>query len=234
MSKKDQTKDESNVLNVQEVYARTEGFVEKNRKALFGVLGAVAVGFIGFFSYQYLYLHPKEVEASNAMWKAQQYMEIDSLDWAQNGHEEFEGLESIAQKYSGTKQGKLAHYYLGIIYRDKADYQTALDHFKEADFDDNAVGIIAMGNVGDMYIELGNNEEGAAWLEKAARRAASADSKYYLGPVYMLKASKAFMEIGNDDKAISLLTSVTEDFDKNTQEYQEASKLLAMLKAKKG
>lgn len=220
-------------IDLQEIYTRSESFLEQNRKKIMIGVGAVAVVFAGFFAFQYLYLEPKEKEAANAMWRAQQYFEIDSLEWALNGHDQYDGFETIAQKYSGTKAGKLSHYYLGIIYRDKADYETALNHFKEADFNDDVVGVIAVGNVGDMYVQLNNYEEGATWLEKACREAASAPSKAYLAPVYGLKAAKVYLELQKDDKAISVLEKITDGYDTKTPEYGEAEKLLSMLKARK-
>jgi FimV-like protein len=94
------------------------------------------------------------------------------------------------------------------------------------------MGPIILANIGDMYVQQGNNEEGASYLEKAARKAASSDSKNFLGPIYFIKAAKVFMEMGKDDKAIALLQQATEDYDNRTQEFQEATKLLAMLKSR--
>lgn len=230
---KNQTNKEGG-LNVGEVYTRTELFLEKNRKSIFIVLGGAVALFVGYFAFQYLYSKPREEKAEAAIWKAEQYFEIDSLNWAKDGNGEYEGFEAIAANYSGTKAAKRAHYYLGIIYRDKGEFQAALDHFKEADLEDETISTICVGNIGDMYVQLGNYEEGASYLEKAARKAANDKGRNYLAPVYMIKAAKVYMELSKDDKAIGLLQSVTEDYDKNTQDYNEAAKLLAMLRARKG
>lgn len=227
-------KKEESAINVGDLYTKTEMFVDKNRKILFGALGGVALLFVGFFGWEYLYKAPREEKAANAIWRAEQYFEIDSLDIALNGGDDFQGFEAIANEYSGTKVADRAHYYLGVIYREKGDFQTALDHFRKADFGDQTIGTIAMGNVGDMYVQLGNFDEAASWLEKAGRRAAGDQSRNFLAPVYMIKASKVYMELGKDDKAIGLLQNVTDDYDSKSSEYQEAAKLLAMLKARKG
>jgi predicted negative regulator of RcsB-dependent stress response len=220
------------ILNVEEVYGKAESFFDKNRKPVMigGIAILVLVG--GFFAYQFLIKAPKEKEAANAIWKAVQYQEIDSASLALNGGADFMGFEEIAQQYSGTKAGKIAHYWCGINYRDMGDYEKALEHFKEADFDDENLGVLAMGNVGDMYIQLENIEEGASWLEKAAKRANSADGRNYLAPQYLLKAAKANMELGRDDKAKNLLKDVVDNYDNKTQEWGEATRLLAMLRAK--
>jgi tetratricopeptide (TPR) repeat protein len=222
---------EETIVNVQEVYTKAEVFVDKNRKRLFTGLGIVGALFAGFFAYQYLIAKPKEAKAAVAMWQAQYWFEKDSMELALNGGADFEGFDAIISNYSGTKAAKQAHYAAGIIYRDKGEYETAITHFKEADFNDASVGVLSTGNIGDCYIQLGNIEEGASYLEKAAKMADKADSRDFLAPIYLLKASKAFLELNKADKAKNLLTMATENYDKKSQEYNEAAKLLAMLKA---
>ncbi|MDZ4750731.1 MAG: tetratricopeptide repeat protein [Flavobacteriales bacterium] len=230
MAKKDQKVE--TIFDAQAVYTKTELFVDKNRKKLAIGIGGVALVFLGVFAFQYLYSKPKQEKAANDMWRLQQYMEIDSTEWALNGDGEYEGLQTVIDNYGGTPSSKLAHYYLGVIHRDKAEYQVALDHFKEADFDDEAVGIIAMSNVGDMYIELDNFEEGASWLEKAARKAMGADSKEYLGPQYLMKAARVYVELGNNDKAKGLFKEIKDLAMSSSPEYQDATKWLARLSVK--
>lgn len=221
------------ILNVQEVYGKAESFMEKNRKPLMIGGGAVLAIVVGFIAFQFLYKAPKEREAANASWKAFQYQELDSAALALNGAGDFAGFEEVAEQYSGTKNGKIAHYWCGINYRDMGEYEKALEHFKKADFDDEALGVIAMGNVGDMYVQLGEMEEGASWLEKAAKRAGTSESRNFTAPQYLLKASKVYIELGKDERAISLLKDLTDNYDTKSQEWGEGTRLLAMLKARK-
>ena len=231
MSKQETKKDET-IVDVQRVYSNAEMFLEKNRKALSIGLGAIALILGGFFAYQFLYKKPKEAEASNSIIKADLWVESDSLELAVNGNADFEGYEAIAEKYGNTNVGKRAHFWTGVYYRDViADYATALEHFKKADFDDEAVGVTVIGNIGDMNIMLGNIEDGASWLEKAAKRANSSASRDYTGPLYNLKAAKAYIEINKNDKAVNLLQFVVDNYDKKSPEYGESEKLLAYLKA---
>jgi predicted negative regulator of RcsB-dependent stress response len=230
MAKKEQK--EETIFDASAVYTKTELFVDRNRKKLVIGFGAIALLFAGIFGFQYLYSKPRQEKAANDIWKLQQYMEIDSTEWALNGDGEVEGMEAIAEKYSGTPTGKLAHYYLGVLYRDRAEYETALNHFKEADFDDQAIGIIAMANVGDMYVEMDNLEEASGWLEKAARKAVQSDSKEFLGPQYLLKAARVYIELGKSDKAVNLLKQVKELSLSTSAEHAEATKWLARLSVK--
>lgn len=220
------------IVNVEEVYGKAESFLDKNRKPLMIGGGVIVAAIAGFFAYEFLIKAPKEKEAANSIWKAIQYQELDSASLALNGGADFDGFEAIAEKYDGTKTGKVAHFWCGVNYRDMGEYEKALEHFKQADFEDEALGVIAIGNVGDMHVQLGNNEEAASWLEKAAKRAGSSASRNYLAPQFILKAAKVNMELGRDDRAKSLLKDAVDNYDNKSQEWAEATRLLAMLRAK--
>ena len=220
-------------IKVDELYSGTEMFLEKNRKIITSVLAGVVGLFTGFYAFSYFYQEPKEAEAGKAAIQAELYIDIDSLERAVLGNGEFMGFEEIATAHSGTKVAQRAHYFCGVYYRDvKKDYQTALDHFKQADFSEDVMAVTLNGCIGDMYVDLGNLEEGAAWLEKAARSANSSNSKDYTAPYFNLKAAKVYVELGNNDKAIALLKSITDNFDNSVPEFAESEKILAFLSAK--
>ncbi|MFM2202018.1 MAG: hypothetical protein RL040_1218 [Bacteroidota bacterium] len=232
MSKQDVTKDEG-FVDIQQVASKTEQFFEQNRKPISIAMGAIIVVLGGFFAYQFLYKKPREVEAGNAAIRPDLLVEMDSIRLAVQGDANFEGYEAIATNFSGTKAAGRAHYWCGVYYRDIAkDYTTALEHFKQANFDDEANSVIITGCIGDMYIMMNDLEQGASWLEKAAKQANSSASRDFTGPLYNIKASKAYMELGNNSKAEALLQFVVDNYDKRSQEYGEAEKLLSYLKAK--
>jgi TPR repeat protein len=232
MSKQDTPKEEA-IVDIQQVASKTEQFFEQNRKAISVGMGAVVVVLGGFFAFQFLYKKPREVEASNAAIRADLLVEMDSIRLAVQGDANFEGYEAIAANYSGTKVADRAHFWCGVYYRDIAkDYNAALDHFKKASFDDEAMSVELTGCIGDMYVMSNDLEQGASWLEKAAKQSNTSASRDYTGPMYNLKASKVYMELGNNNKAEALLQYVVDNYDKRSQEYGEAEKLLAYLKAK--
>ena len=220
------------IVDIQGVIASSESFFEKNRKGIIIGISAIALAFAGFFAYQFLYKQPKEKDAANLIYPCDYWAEKDSLDWAVNGKDGSDGYLAIAENFAGTKAGMRANYWCGVYFRDvKGDFNAALEHFKKADFDDNAVGVMAMGNVGDMYINLGQMDEGASWLEKTAKKANNSASRDYTGPFYSLKAAKAQIELGNNDKAKSLLQYVVDNYDKKNPDFMESEKLLAYLNA---
>jgi predicted negative regulator of RcsB-dependent stress response len=220
------------IVNVQEVYGKAESFFEKNRKSIYIGGGAIVAAIAGFLVYQFAIKGPKEAEAQNAIFKAIQYQEIDSASMALNGGPDFAGFEEIATKYSGTKAGMVASYWCGVNYRDMGEFEKAIEHFKNADFDDETIGIISMGNIGDCYVQVGNLEEAASWLDKAAKRAASSKSKNFTAPQYMLKAAKVNMELNKNDRAKSFLQDIKDNYDNKSAEWGEATRLLAMLTAR--
>jgi TPR repeat protein len=232
MSKQDANTGET-LVDFQQVASKTEQFFEQNRKAISIGMGAIVLVLGGFFAFQFLYKKPREVEASNAAIRADLLVEMDSIRLAVMGDANFEGYEAIAANYSGTKVAARAHFWCGVYYRDIAkDYNTALEHFKQASFGDEAMSVELTGCIGDMYIMSNDLEQGASWLEKAAKQANSSASRDFTGPLYNLKASKVYMELGNNSKAIALLQYVVDNYDKRSQEYGEAEKLLSYLKAK--
>ena len=232
MSKQDVTKDEG-IVDIQQVASKTEQFFEQNRKTISIAMGAIIVVLGGFFAFQFLYKKPREVEAGNAAIRPDLLVEIDSIRLAVMGDANFEGYEAIATNYSGTKAAGRAHFWCGVYYRDIAkDYNAALEHFKQAAFDDEANSVTVTGCIGDMYIMMNDMEQGASWLEKAAKQANASDSRDFTGPLLNLKAGKAYMELGNNSKAEALLQFVIDNYDKRSQEYGEAEKLLSFLKAK--
>lgn len=195
-------------------------------------LGAIAVVVAGYFTYSEFVAKPKELEASDALGKVELWMEVDSLNWAVAGNGEAIGLEGIIDQYSGTDAANRAHYYLGCIKRDQGDFQGALDQFTAADIDDHTISILNEGNIGDMQVELGNYDQAADYLEKAARKAQGSKSSDMLAPMYYMKAARVQMERQDNEKAIGLLEQITENY-KRSQEYGDAVKIIAMLKAGK-
>lgn len=231
MSKKNNIKS-TPIVDVQEVFESSEAFLDKNRKPLITGLIVVALGFAGFFGYQYGVKMPKEAKANDAAMYAEVWAGRDSVELAFKGNSDFEGFESIASNYAGTKAAERANFWCGVYYRDIVkDYATALDYFKKVNFNDEAVGIEVMGCVGDMYIMQDNLEEGASWLSKAAKSANKSKSRDYTGPMYGVKAAKVYMELGQNDRAKLLLQYVVDNYDKRGSEYSDAEKLLAYIKA---
>ena len=113
MSKKKQVNEEEVIVDIGGTYNRVEQYIENNKQTLTViVLGAIAV-IGGYFAYNQWYLAPLEQEASNQIWKAQEYMGQDSLDLAAEGDGNNLGFLEIIDEYGSTKAGNQAKYWMG-------------------------------------------------------------------------------------------------------------------------
>jgi len=195
-------------LDIGEVYTRTELFFERNKKAVSIGVTAVLVLVLGVLGYKRFIAEPRAEEARNMMWKAQYYFEIDSLDLALNGDGNFVGMQSIADTYGNTPSGELAHFYMGSILMRKGDYQGALDHYEQADPDDDVLRVMAVGNQGDALVELGRVDDAIARFEKAADMVSSE----FTTPMYLMKAGILHQQKGDWKAAARVFGRVAKDF----------------------
>ncbi len=203
MAKKHQ---EDVIVDVTEVYSKSEQFFEDNKKTISGIVAVLVLAFVGYFAYQMFVVKPKQMEAANSLYPVQVAFQNDSLQGV------IEEGELVADEYSSVGAGKLASFYTAIALRDNGKYEEALDYFKKVDVDDAAIGVLALGNAGDMYIELGEIEEGAKWLDKAAKKAQNSSAETVLAPVYLHKAGDAYLYLEDFDKAKKLYKTIIDDY----------------------
>ncbi len=220
---------ENKDVNLGDVYTRTELFIENNKKAItIGVVGVLlVVG--GLLGYKKLIAEPKATEAAENMWKAQYYFEIDSLNKALNGDDQWPGFLTIAQEYGSTPSGKLAHYYLGAIYMQQGEYDAALEHYKKADLDDDVLRVMAVGNQGDALVELGRTDEAVKQFEKAANMV----SNELITPMFLMKAGILHQQAANWSSAAKAFKRIATEFP-NSQEANTARKYAGHAEAMAG
>ncbi|HEY0091486.1 MAG TPA: hypothetical protein VGB43_03275, partial [Flavobacterium sp.] len=104
--------------------SRSEEWIARNQKYILGILAVAALITVGYLLYQKFIVEPKENEAAEEMFTAQQNFQkavdgasSDSLfKLSLNGSGKDLGFVKIADEYSGTDAGNLANYYAGIAY----------------------------------------------------------------------------------------------------------------------
>ncbi|HQE34502.1 MAG TPA: tetratricopeptide repeat protein, partial [Flavobacterium alvei] len=156
--------------------SKTEDFVAKNQKIIIGVVGAIALLTVGYLAYQKFVAAPKEDDAANQMFVAQQDFEkatngvaSDSLyKLALNGSEGKWGFVKIADEYSGTDAGNLANYYAGIAYLNTGKYAEAIEYLGKFKSDDLVISAMATGAIGDAYSQKNQPKEALDYYVKAA------------------------------------------------------------------
>jgi tetratricopeptide (TPR) repeat protein len=201
---------------------KVEDFYTQHKKNINTALIAVLVIVAGYIGYKKLYLEPRETEVQKEMFMAQKYFEVDSFDIALKGNGTFKGFIDIADEYSGTKGGNLAHYYAGICHLRKGEFQEAIDQLEDFSTSNELIAPLAEGAIGDAYVELGDLEKGARHYGKAAKM----NSNKLTSPIFYKKAGLVFEEQKNYDKAIEAYTTIKTDFP-DAQEAQDIDKYIA-------
>lgn len=212
MAKK-KNQSEETIVDVQEVYSKTERYVDENRNTIIIVAAILVALFAGYFAFTRLYLKPKNEEGMNLLWKAEYWYEIDSLDKALVGNESYYGFEYIAGEYSGTQAGELASYYTGIIYMNQGDYGLAIEFLKDADLDDELTSAVAKGAIGDCYLELGNYGDALSHFNDAVETS----SNLLTAPIYLKKAALVHIENGDFDKALANFERIKDDYPSSSE-----------------
>lgn len=211
--------------------SKSEAWIEKNQKAIYGVIAAIAIGAIGYVLYDNFVAEPKEDEAADALFVAQQNfqlaidgMKADSLfTLSLNGSEGQFGFVDIAKEYSGTDAGNLANYYAGIAYLNTGKYDeaiAALDKFKSGD---QVLSVLAVGAKGDAYAQKKQNKEALDLYVKAAKMEESS----FTTPMYLLKAGKMALLLNNKADALKYFNEIEQNYDA-APEAQEIDALIGL------
>lgn len=225
-------KQDNNELDLDKSLVETthkvEHFFEENKKNLTiaGIALVVLVG--GYFAYTNMYLKPKEAEAQKEVFMAQKYFEIDSFDLALKGNGTFKGFSDIANEYSGTKIGNLAHYYAGICHLRKGEFQEAIDQLEDFTTSNELIAPLAEGAKGDAYVELADLDKGVKHYMKAAKM----NSNKLTSPIFLKKAGIVFEEQKNYAEALDAYNAIKKDFP-DAQEAQDIDKFIARVTALK-
>ncbi len=208
MAKKDTQKAGKNIEAVEEALSKTEQYIERNQKTLLYILGGIVLLVGAYFGYQRYYLQPKEKDAQQQMFMAEQYFAKDSLDKALYGDGMYLGFIDIIDEYGITKSANLAHYYAGIIFLKKGEFEEAIEHLE--DFKSSDVMISSMGNaaLGDAYLETGEYESAIKHYLKAARD----EPNQFTTPTFLKKAAWAYELQNNYTEAAKIYEEIEKEY----------------------
>ena len=164
---------------------RKGSFVLENSKSLLFIAAAVVVLIGIYIWYQNVYLKSRAEEASAKMYKAEQYVGVDSLATkAISGDSGYPGFEQIADEYANTKSANLANLYLGGIYLRKGEYKKAAESLgKYSETGSPVADPLALGLLGDAYSELKDYKQAATFYKKASEKAANK----FTSPMFLKK-----------------------------------------------
>ena len=185
----------------------SEEFVRRNRNLLVGLLVAVVAVVAGAFAYNY-YRTSQNEQAQNAMFKAVQYWEADSLAKATKGDGKRPGLAKVVTEYSGTKAGNLANFYAGVAALKQGKFQDAYNALDKFSSDDYLVQSRAYALMGDAQLELNKPREAAELYAKAADHNANEQ----FSPGYLLKQGIALETAKDPAAAAKAYERITTDY----------------------
>ena len=224
MAKKTKPEDDT-LLDVGEVYTKTERFVDENRSTLTYGVGGLAVLILAVIGYQSFVVGPAEAAAETDAWRAENYFEMDSMSLAALGDGYAAGLEEVMADHEGTAAGQRAAYRMGIYYRDAGDFEGAIAAFEEVNVGDDVVQVLAAGNIGDCYVKLADYESAQAAFNNAISLATSSMAEDVLAPMFLYKGALVEIELGNNAQAKKHLDRIVEDYP--TSQQNNASEALA-------
>lgn len=212
MAKKKAQSDDR-LVAVEEALSKTEQFIEKHQMVLIIAIAAIVIVVLGFYGYKRLYVAPMEKEAQSQMFVAERYFEIDSLNRALYGDGNNLGFLDIIDEYGVSKAGNLARYYAGISFLKLGQYEDAIDQLKSFNKDDQIVGAMALGALGDAYLELDDPVAAVSYYIKAA------DHNYndFSTPLFLLKAGWTYEILGEYDEAAKIYDEIYKDFPRSNE-----------------
>ncbi|PWG04753.1 tetratricopeptide repeat protein [Polaribacter aquimarinus] len=207
---------------LDETASKSEQWIEKNSKPLFTALIAIVVIFLAYLGYTKYVVEPNETEASNELAFPRKYFDeaatagsgIDSLlNLGLEGADGKYGFIDIAESYSGTNAGNLANYYAGVSYLQLKKYDKAIEYLSKFNSDDEILGPVSLGAIGDAFADIDQPKEALEYYEKAANK----KSNDFTAPLYLFKAGQTAMELEDFSKAETLFTKIKENYSKSDQ-----------------
>jgi len=210
------------MVAVEEALSKTEQFIEKYQKVLIIFVAAIVVIILAFYAYKKLYVAPMEKEALSQMFVAERYFEIDSLNRALYGDGNNLGFLDIIDEYGVSNAGNLARYYAGISFLKLGQYEDAIDYLKAFDKDDKIVSAMALGGIGDAYMELDEPETAVRYYMNAAGH----NINNFSTPLFWLKAGWTYEMLGDYDEAVELYNKIYKEYPRSS-EAREIEKYIA-------
>lgn len=212
--------------SIETTLSKTELFIVDHQKPILIVLAVIIGLVLVVLSVKKFYMEPREKEAQTSIFRAEQYFEKDDFDKALNGDGNNLGFLDIVNDFGGTKIANLAKYYAGICYLNTGDYEQAIHYLKSFKGKDQLVASMAIGAIGDAYMELGNLAEASKYYEQAAF-----DSKNtFTSPMHMLRAGMTHEMNGNYQKAIEIYQKIKADYPTSNEAFS-IEKYIARAKA---
>ncbi len=208
-----------------EVVDKVTGFWQQNGKNLLIALGALVLIIAGIIGYKEFVSEPGNQKSNEALFRAESYFRMDSLQLALNGDAINPGFVKIIDKYSGTPAANLAKFYAGASYLKLGDYKNAEKYLKDFSTDAQQINARAKSLLADAYAEQGKKEEAAGLYLQAGKLFEKDD---FNSPDYLFKAGYLYESIGKKKEAVDAYKLIKEKYPRSERGF-EVEKYLARL-----
>ena len=208
------------------VIAKAKDFWEKYSKLLMIAGAIIIVAISGWYIYQNYFKKPKEIKAADAMFKAEDYFRMDSVNLALNGDGQYMGFLKIIDKFSGTDAANLASFYAGSCYIKLNDNEKAIKYLMKFSGDSKPLQARAYKLTGDAYADMGKNADALTYYKKAAYHFEADENS---SAEYLFLAAFFSDRVLKDQKgAIALYKELKEKYPRSQQAFN-ADNYLAQL-----
>jgi tetratricopeptide (TPR) repeat protein len=208
MSKKKNSPTGGGVESVDQALTKAERFFEENQKSI-SIVAAIILGIVAIvFGFRKFYLAPNEEEAQSQMFYAERYFELDSFDLALYGDGNNLGFVDIIDNYKLTKSANLSKYYAGICNLNMGNFEDAIEYLDSYRLKDKILATVALGAMGDAYVELDDLEAAIDYYKKAI----SVDPNEFTTPIYLMKAALTFEALNKYEKALENYQTIKKEF----------------------
>src|SRR4030095_9109284 len=211
--------------NADDIVLKAKGFWDKNQKSLLTILIIVVLVIGGWYGYKNYIVGPKEEEAQNAMWKAEEYFRQDSLRLALNGDKFNRGFLYIINNYGSSRAGNLAKYYAGLCYLRTGDFNKSVTYLKDFKTSAKQIQMMAYGALGDAYSELNKNDDAVTYYKKAATEFTE---DVTMSSEYLFRAALKLETVGKNSEALELYKELKQKYP-NTERGFSADKYIYRL-----
>ena len=223
MAKKNVTKEDQNLENVQEALNTTSAWIEKNQNKLTWAITIIALVVTGVLALNTYVIKPKAVEVSNENAKAVTYFMQGDWEKALNGDDaECIGFQAIADENKMYQGGKLAALYAGVCYYQLGQYEDAAAYLNKFSANDLTIEPAALQLLGDAYVQLEEYGKAVKAFETAAK-----SGNDLIAPMSLMKAGKVYLELGDNAAAKKAFDTVKNQYP-TSAEAQDADKYIAI------
>lgn len=210
-------------LEVNGIIAKTEEYIQKNKKMIVTVAAVVVGVILAVFAYVKFVSQPKALRASEDMFAAEQWFYQGDFEKALNGNDQFDGFLAVIDNHGCTKAGNLAKYYAGICQLNLGQYEDAIKSLKSYNGKDVFTAGEAQMLIGDAYYEMDNAKEAVSYYEKAA---AKAENNIIVAPEALFKAGMAYLKLGDKAAAVKTFQKIKDNYPESMV-YGEVDKFMA-------